>query len=66
MEPIYDKDNPFFQQAKAHYEMIKNKYGEEGVDSFLDDICSVRACGTVNAEQMLKCIHQFSSKKERK
>ena len=48
------------------YEQIKNKFGEEGVESFVDDICMIRACGSVDAERMLKCIHQYSSKKERK
>ena len=65
LEPIYDEENPYFKQAKAEYEIIKAKFGEDGVDSFVDDICSIKACGSVNAEQMLKCIHQFSSKKER-
>ena len=34
--------------------------------SFIDDICTIKSCGSVNAEQMLKCIHQFSNKYERK
>lgn len=34
--------------------------------SFIDDICSIKACGSVDAVQMLKCIHRFSSKYERK
>ena len=66
LEPIYDENNPYFQQAKAEYEIIKNKFGDDGVESFIDSVCNIKACGSVNAEQMLKCIHQFSSKKERK
>ena len=66
LEPIYDENNPYFQQAKAEYEIIRDKFGDEGVKSFVDDICSIKDCGSVNAEQMLKCIHQFSSKKDRK
>lgn len=46
--------------------MIRDKFGEEGVESFVDDICSIKACGSVNAESMLKCIHQYSTKKQRK
>ena len=65
LEPIYDEENPYFEQAKTEYEIIKNKFGDEGVESFVDDICSIKACGSVNAEQMLKCIHQFSTKKDR-
>ena len=63
LEPVYDKNNQYFQQAKDEYEMIKNKFGEEGVESFIEDVCSIRACGSVDAERMLKCIHQYSSKK---
>lgn len=63
LEPIYDENNQYFQQAKREYEMIKNKFGEEGVESFIEDVCSIRACGSVDAERMLKCIHQYSSKK---
>ena len=65
LEPIYDEQNQYFQQAKIEYEIIKNKFGDEGVESFVDDICSIKACGSVNAEQMLKCIHQYSNKKQR-
>ena len=63
LEPVYDKNNQYFQQDKDEYEMIKNKFGEEGVESFIEDVCSIRACGSVDAERMLKCIHQYSSKK---
>ena len=66
LEPVYDKANEYFQQAYAEYTIIRDKFGEEGIDSFIDDICSIRACGSVDAIRMLKQIHQFSSKKERK
>lgn len=66
MEPEYDEDSCYFKQAKAEYDIIKEKFGEDGITSFIDGICSIRACGTVDAERMLKCIHQFSTKKERK
>lgn len=66
MTPEYDEDNPYFKQAKFEYETIKNKYGEDGVESFIDDICRIKACGTVNAIQMLNYIHQYSNKKVRK
>lgn len=37
--------------------MIKNKFGEEGVDSFIEDLCAIRACGTVDAKRMLAYIN---------
>lgn len=66
LKPIYDENNRFFTQAKIEYETIRDKFGDEGVESFIDDICSIKACGSVNAEQMLKNIHHFSTKYDRK
>ena len=66
LEPEYDETNPYFVQAWAEYKAIKDKYDDEGLESFIDDICAIRACGSVSAEQMLTRIHQFSDKKTRK
>lgn len=57
LEPIYDKNNEYFKQSKTEYEIIRDKFGEEGVESFIDDICCIKACGTVDAKLMLKRIH---------
>lgn len=66
LQPVYDEQNEYFKQAKVEYEVIKNKFGDDGVESFIDDICCIKACGSVDAERMLKCIHQYSSKHEKK
>lgn len=66
IKPEYDEDNQYFKQAMTEYQVIKDKFGDEGVQTFVDDVCCIKACGSVDAERMLKCIHQFSSKKERK
>lgn len=66
LEPEYDKQNIYFQQACVEYDVIKNKYGDEGVESFIDEICCIKACGSVDAERMLQRIHQYSNKHERK
>lgn len=66
LEPEYDETNPYFIQAWTEYKVIKDKYDDEGLESFIDDICAIRACGSVGAEQMLTRIHQFSDKKTRK
>ena len=62
LEPVYDMQNEYFYQAYVEYSTIKNKYGDSGLDSFIDDICCIKACGSVDAERMLKCIHQYSSR----
>ena len=66
LEPEYDETDPYFIQAYTEYIAIKDKFGEEGVESFIDDICAIRACGSVDAKRMLTRIHQFSDKKVRK
>lgn len=66
MEPIYDPENKYLLQALQEYDMLKNQYSEDGATSFINDICFIRACGMVDAERMLSCIHMFSTKIERK
>lgn len=66
MEPIYDPDNKYLIQAFKEYTAIKNQCSEDGAMSFIDDICFIRACGMVDAERMLSCIHMFSTSIERK
>lgn len=66
LEPEYDPDNQYIAQAMAEYQTIQEKFDAEGAMSFIDDICSIKACGSVDAEAMLKCIHRFSNKYERK
>lgn len=64
--PDYDMHNKYFIQAYKEYEQIRNKFGQDGVDSFIEDICSINACGSVDAERMLNHIHWCSNSKERK
>lgn len=65
-QPFYDENNPYYVQSYKEYEMIKQKYGIEGVQNFLGGICNLAALGCINAHQMLNCIHYYSSKYERK
>lgn len=61
--PFYNENNQYFQQSMQEYLMIKDKFGENGVESFVDNICNLKACGCVNGQRMLRCIHQYSTKK---
>ena len=64
-EPVFDTTNKWFKQASTEYLQIRNKFDEDGVTSFIEDICNIAACGVVGWERMLQYVHQFSSKKER-
>lgn len=66
VEPQYDVDNKYFQRAYKEYVILRDKFGQEGINSFLDGICNLKATGSVSAEQMLKYIHRFDTKKVRK
>jgi len=41
---------------------LKNKFGDEGVLSFINNICNLGVAGAVNAIQMLKYIHRYDDK----
>lgn len=65
LQPQYDINNKYFKKSYDEYQMLKAKFGEEGVLSFLDNICNLGVAGTVNGIQMLKYIHRYSSSQER-
>ena len=64
--PDVDIMNKYWLQASSEYKMLQDKFGQDGVDSFINSICSIQSSGMVDAERLLKYIHQFSSKSERK
>ena len=63
--PTYDENNKYFIQAKEDYYRLKEKFLDDGVENIVGHICNLDALGCINAEQMLKCIHQYSSRRER-
>lgn len=64
--PIYSIENEYYIRAYNEYNLVKDKFGEDGVNSFIESICSINACGTVDAERMLNHIHWCSNYRERK
>lgn len=64
-QPVYDVDNQWFQKSLKEYSMLKHKYGEDGVKSFLKNLCNLGVSGAVNATQMMKYIHRYDEKHER-
>lgn len=65
VEPDYDPQNKYIIQSYNEYQIIKDKFGEEGIKSFIGDICMIRARGCVGPVQMLGQIHLHSTKPER-
>lgn len=66
VEPFYDEDNPYFQQAKFELSKIEDMFDEDGVMSFVNDIGMLQAGGMCDGERLLKYIHQYSDRRERK
>lgn len=66
VEPFYDPENQYFKQSLKEYQMIKSQFGNDGIESFIDDMCNLKACGCVSGERMLDCIHYYSPKKKHK
>ncbi len=66
VEPFYDENNEYYQQAKFELEKITDVFDEDGVMSFVNDIGMLQAGGMCDGERLLKYIHQYSDRKERK
>lgn len=64
-QPVYDINNKWFQKSLKEYSMLKSKYGYDGAQSFLKNICNLGVSGSVNDTQMMKYIHRYDDKQER-
>lgn len=65
LSPMFDPENKYYIQALDEINTIQSKYGDVGLSTFIDNIGYIKAQGTVNAKQLLKCIHHYSSRAER-
>lgn len=64
--PDVDVTNKYFKRAAYQYSLLKRKFGDDGVKSFIDGLCNIQATGMIDADRMLKYIHRYSTKQERK
>ena len=64
VEPFYDIQNEYLQQAITEYNLIKNSFGEDGIYSYIGEIACIRACGAVNAERILQHLYRFAKGKK--
>lgn len=64
VEPIFDPNNKYFKQSRDEFTALRDKFGDDGAMSFIEDISSIRACGCVSGERMLQCIHRYSPRKK--
>lgn len=65
-EPVYDIDNQWVKKSFEEYTMLRSKYGEEGVLSFINNLCNLGVAGAVNSNQMMKYIHRYDDADQRK
>ena len=64
VEPFYDIQNEYLQQAITEYNLIKNSFGEDGIYSYIGEIACIRACGALNAERILQHLYRFAKGKK--
>lgn len=62
VDPVYDKHSPYVVQATETYKILKKQFGEDGILSFLDNICNLGVSGCVTGESMLKHTHRDSDR----
>ena len=63
-KPFYDEQNQYYIQSCKECEDILNYAGEDGLNSFLTNMCNLQSLGCITAKQMLQCINQFKYKKD--
>lgn len=66
LEPFYDEHNEYFIQSKFELQKISDQYNEDGVLSFVNNIGMLQAGGMCDGERLIKYIHQYSDKREKK
>lgn len=64
--PDIDITNNYYKRAAYQYTLLKRKFGDDGAKSFIDGLCNIQSSGMIDAERMLKYIHRYSTKQERK
>lgn len=61
--PEYDMNNKFYIESEQDINRIIEKFGHEGVQSFIYNLCSVGSMGSINGEQILKCVLYYEDGK---
>lgn len=64
-EPFYDIEDEYYIQAHTELENLIDKVGFEETKTFINGICNIKVMGCVDADLMLKQIHQFSTSIDR-
>lgn len=65
-KPCFDPESKYIEKATEEYNMLRDKFGDDGVLSFIDNIATIGVSGMVDGERMLRCAHQYDEKHERK
>lgn len=66
MKPHYNNTNIYLAQAYDEYMLLRDKFDVSGVQSFIEDICSLKAKGCIDSVDMMKQIHLYDTTHERR
>lgn len=61
--PEYNMDNKYYLQSIRSINNITDKFGYDGIQSFIYNLCSVGSMGCINGEQILKCVLYYEDRK---
>lgn len=61
--PEYNMDNKYYLESTQDINRIIENFGHEGVQSFIYSLCSVGSMGSINGEQILKCVLYYEDQK---
>lgn len=64
-QPEIDMNNQYFKQAYTEYRRLQLALDDQAANSFIDDICYIRASGIADAETMFYFANVFSSGKHK-
>jgi len=63
--PFYDTEDEYYVKSYFELEAILDKVGMAELKNFINSICNIKVMGFVDAELMLRQIHQFSTNQDR-
>lgn len=65
LKPNYDEENVYYKKAIEEFFKLKDKFADNAVSDIVGHICSLDVMGCINAEQILNCIHRYSTRRDR-
>ena len=63
--PEVDLNNKYVKQSSSEYFLLKDTFGEDGAQSFINSLGEIQSSGMADGERLLRQIHQYSTRDQR-